>query len=385
MLRRASEALLLASLVWAAPSWADDHGSAPPTVSVVGVATEDARPDIAVVVLDVLDDRPNANDAATENARISTAVIDGLKGSGIDARDITTVGLSLAPVVTDQRDPKTNLIVKSVPNGFHASNVVRVRVRQIDRTGAFIAAAVQNGAFYQGLSFDLSDREAREDALRVKAAANAMHRATLYAEGASMKLGALRSLGADAGSFQPMGAVRALAAVPGGMPIPVEPGLISLHETVNATWEMTAPEPHRRDDLAAVYDGSDSWHHGGMDLAAFRASLDEPAPPPGLGLAIEALWRDGKGDWEAAHDLAQRDERGSAPGCTPTSIARKATPATPVIGIDAPASRSREDRSTKNGRRSPAPCCSYFRRSASTPGRTLPSIHSRKAPPAVDT
>jgi len=78
-------------------------------------------------------------------------------------------------------------------------------VRDINRTGAFIAAAVQNGALYQSLSFDLSDREAREDALRVKAAANAMHRATLYAEGATMKLGALKSLGADGGSFQPLG------------------------------------------------------------------------------------------------------------------------------------------------------------------------------------
>ena len=48
-----------------------------------------------------------------------------------------------------------------------------------------------------------------------------------------------------------------------------------------------------------------------MDLAAFRASLDNPAPPPGLSLALQALWRAGKGDWDGAHDLAQRDERGA--------------------------------------------------------------------------
>ena len=122
MFRKTSEALVLASLVWAAPVQAEEHGSATPaTVSVVGVASEEARPDIAVVILDVIDDRPNAKDAASENARISTAVIDGLKGSGIDAKDIITVGLSLAPVVPDQRDPRTNQIVKSVPNGYHAS------------------------------------------------------------------------------------------------------------------------------------------------------------------------------------------------------------------------------------------------------------------------
>jgi uncharacterized protein len=223
-----------------APAGAQERASAP-TVSVVGVASEDARPDMAVVSLNVIDDRPNANEAANENARIATAVIDGLKGSGIDAKDIATIGLSLTPLVTEQRDPKTNQIVKSVPNGFRASNVIRVRVREIDRTGAFIAASVQNGALYQGLSFDLSDREAREDALRVKAMANAMHRASLYAEGAALKLGPLRSIGAESSPFQPMGGTfRAASATPGAAPLPIEPGLITLRESVNATWEMTA-------------------------------------------------------------------------------------------------------------------------------------------------
>ncbi len=50
-----------------------------------------------------------------------------------------------------------------------------------------------------------------------------------------------------------------------------------------------------------------------MDLAALRASLGGPAPPPGLGPALQALWRDAKGDWDGAHPLAQVDE--SAAGC----------------------------------------------------------------------
>jgi hypothetical protein len=45
-----------------------------------------------------------------------------------------------------------------------------------------------------------------------------------------------------------------------------------------------------------------------MDFPAFRASLDKAAPPAGLTLALEALWRDARGDFDAAHELAQRDE-----------------------------------------------------------------------------
>ena len=47
-----------------------------------------------------------------------------------------------------------------------------------------------------------------------------------------------------------------------------------------------------------------------MTLTEFRASLALPAPPPGLSLALAALWRDGKGDWDGAHDAAQADEGG---------------------------------------------------------------------------
>ena len=42
-----------------------------------------------------------------------------------------------------------------------------------------------------------------------------------------------------------------------------------------------------------------------MDLAAFRASLAEAAPPAGLSLALQGLWWDGKGEWDRAHDCAQ--------------------------------------------------------------------------------
>ena len=48
-----------------------------------------------------------------------------------------------------------------------------------------------------------------------------------------------------------------------------------------------------------------------MDLARFRASLSADAPPPGLSLALQALWRDGKGDWDGAHEAAQADGGGA--------------------------------------------------------------------------
>jgi hypothetical protein len=45
-----------------------------------------------------------------------------------------------------------------------------------------------------------------------------------------------------------------------------------------------------------------------MDIAAFRASLAEPAPLDNLSHALQALWYDAKGDWQTAHEHAQVQE-----------------------------------------------------------------------------
>ncbi len=49
-----------------------------------------------------------------------------------------------------------------------------------------------------------------------------------------------------------------------------------------------------------------------MTPAAFRASLSFTHPPADLSPALEALWHDGRGDWDKAHAAAQRDEGGPA-------------------------------------------------------------------------
>jgi hypothetical protein len=48
-----------------------------------------------------------------------------------------------------------------------------------------------------------------------------------------------------------------------------------------------------------------------MDFAEFQRSLDENRPPAGLSPALEALWWDAKGDWDAAHRCAQEQHDAS--------------------------------------------------------------------------
>lgn len=45
-----------------------------------------------------------------------------------------------------------------------------------------------------------------------------------------------------------------------------------------------------------------------MTFFDFKTSLSNPQPPANLPPVAEALWHDGRGDWERAHDIAQTRE-----------------------------------------------------------------------------
>jgi hypothetical protein len=47
---------------------------------------------------------------------------------------------------------------------------------------------------------------------------------------------------------------------------------------------------------------------GQMSFAEFQQAVSATAPPAGLGPALQALWHDARGDWDAAHRLAQEGD-----------------------------------------------------------------------------
>lgn len=48
-----------------------------------------------------------------------------------------------------------------------------------------------------------------------------------------------------------------------------------------------------------------------MTIDDLRHSLSKPRPPKGLAPALVALWHDARGDWDAAHRVAQDVEDAS--------------------------------------------------------------------------
>jgi hypothetical protein len=127
---------------------------------------------------------------------------------------------------------------------YRASDDLQVRIRDVDKAGAIASRVVAEGSAntYNGLSFSVSDQEAREDSLRAKAVGDAMRKAALYAQGASMKLGRVLAIETEpdrdiiAGAGMPM--LRAAHNSPNALPIPVEPGVTRIEVGVSGVWEL---------------------------------------------------------------------------------------------------------------------------------------------------
>ncbi|WP_340110492.1 SIMPL domain-containing protein [Pikeienuella sp. HZG-20] len=213
--------------------------AAPPTLAdatltVRGEGRASAAPDLAVVRIGVETRAPDAEAALEANSREAAALIAEAKARGVADADIQTSGLSLHPVYDDQR-PRTGDAPRL--SGFQAANEVTVRLRAIGDVGTTLGALVGAGANrLNGIEFGLADDRALTDAARRGAVADAVRKATLYAEAAGVRLGEIRTIEEEGAGPQPRFAMRAMADRSEGAP--VETGETVVTASVRVVWEI---------------------------------------------------------------------------------------------------------------------------------------------------
>jgi len=189
--------------------------SIPQTISVVGVGEAAGSPDMAFVQLGVETRDPDIRTALGQADERMNAVRDALAGQGIAADDIQTTNYNVyqelygtplpPPTPSDQAEsttqPAENLGV------YVVSNIVQIKVRQIDQVSAVIQAALDAGANrVYGLTFGLEDTTALENQARQAAADNARQRAEALASAFGVTLGnviAISEGGASAPPYLP--------------------------------------------------------------------------------------------------------------------------------------------------------------------------------------
>lgn len=145
----------------------------PMTISVAGDDKISAPPDIATLSFGFQTGRQTTSKAAIALlAKNMAAVIDAVKKSGVEEKDIATASFYLSP----EYDYTTN---GQIPHGFSASQSLTVKVRDLDKVGDVLTAATAAGANQAG-SIDFSID--KPDVLKAQARAQAIEKAKAKAE-----------------------------------------------------------------------------------------------------------------------------------------------------------------------------------------------------------
>lgn len=237
---RALAVAFLAAIL-CSPACAEDRPL--PQMTVQAGATIEAAPDIATLRLGIVGERKNAAEAAEENARQAQAVVAELRAAGIESRDIQTSAVTLSPTYDEDRDPNGRPRPR-VLRGYTARNTLTVRVHDLTRAGALARRLIDRGAnLFEGIAFEVSQREQRLEEARLAALRDAQTRARGYAEALGIRLGRILQIDPDGerdGRPMPM-AMRAAPMEAAQTAIPVEPGLQAITARVSVTFELVQP------------------------------------------------------------------------------------------------------------------------------------------------
>ena len=229
---RVLSALILSTalaLPLATPVLAEDDMTR--TISVTGTGTVEAAPDIATLTIGVTTQGDTAAAALAANTASVEAVMARLAAAGLEPRDMQTSNLSLYP---NWSDPASSTPAMT---SFVASNLLTIRVRQLDALGAVLDAAVTDGAnTLNGLTFGLADPEPALNEARKEAVADARAKAELLAAAAGVTLGPILQISESGAANDPVPMFRAEASA---APVPVSGGELGLSASVTIQYAIS--------------------------------------------------------------------------------------------------------------------------------------------------
>lgn len=206
------------------------------SIRVTGDARVATKPDRVQIDIGVTTRAPQAQEAATQNARQTDAMLAALRKAAGSAAVLKTVSYSLTPTY------KYRANEEPLPTGYSAANVVQVTLDDLTRIGAVIDAATQSGANQvQGMQFTLRDQDTvRAEALR-QAAASARAKADVLAGALQLKIVRVLSVEENSPRVLPvrsmMGGARAASV--GAAATPVESGTLDVTADVMLTVEVS--------------------------------------------------------------------------------------------------------------------------------------------------
>ena len=209
----------------------------PRTITVTGTGRASVRPDLADLRLGVTITAPTVESARSGSAATLAAVITNLKGLGIEDRDLQTSIVSVSPQYDYSREGAPPRLI-----GYSFSNLVATVVRDIERVGDAIDAALTAGATnVDHIAFRVADQSAAEREAREAAVADARVKAETFAAAAGVAIAGVAAI-VESGAPIPYPApvVERMAFAARDASTPIEPGKNEVVATVTIAYRIAS-------------------------------------------------------------------------------------------------------------------------------------------------
>ena len=211
--------------------------AAPETVrklSVSGLGVVYLTPDIVYINIGVNTQRENAAEAVEINKEQTSAVIQAIKDFGVDAKDIRTTNFSI------WSNPQYDEFGQVKGSNYSVDNTVNVTVRDLDKLGDLLEAAIQAGAnSIYSIQFDVEDKTEATKQARAQAVEDAKLEAQELADAAGISLVQIEDINYFESSptpyFEGKGGGGGGAA---SSAVPIQPGQLAISVTVNITYSI---------------------------------------------------------------------------------------------------------------------------------------------------
>jgi len=155
------------------------------TIEVTGTSSIKADPDIAILNVGVTTNGISTTVVQSDNTKAMNKVLASIKALGVGEKDIKTVNYYMNPEYDYSDNKSSGKIV-----GYTLNNMVQIKVRDINKAGEVLSAAVDAGAnVNNGISFSLSNAEEYYNQALANAMANAKGKADTLAKAIGVKIG----------------------------------------------------------------------------------------------------------------------------------------------------------------------------------------------------
>ncbi len=208
-------------------------GEAAPVLTMSGRGTVSVVPDQAQISVGVEVQAPTADRALRLNTARMKEMFSLLASNGIDRAEIQIKQFALHP---QWREAKSSVSLPLVITGYAVSNIVSVRVGQLERLGLVLDSLTKAGANrIQAITFGVAEPAPHLDAARRLAVADARRKAALVAKAAGVSLGPILSIEEPGSGGAPTFREKAAFAPDS---VPIAEGTFSLGAEITIRWAI---------------------------------------------------------------------------------------------------------------------------------------------------